>query len=216
MGGAISGIGNAVGGILGGIGANKAAKQQQKSLDKQMDWQRDLMERQDAWLSPFREAGTNALPDLVALAGQPIDREKSLSQYYGGQEFAQSEEAARRSQLAAAEATGGLGSSATNNALASIAPTLGQNYLAQQTAQQQDMYNQLMGLVNVGLSGAGAQSATAAQGTNTLLGLQSQKGNVNASKAALPWQVAGYSQNALSQGAAQDVNNFGNMFGSFI
>lgn len=220
MGGIVSGIGSAVGGILGGIGANKAAKQQQKSLDKQMDWQRDLMNRQDEWLSPFREAGTGALPDLIALAGQPIDREKTLQQYYGGNEYKMAEGAARNSLLASAEATGNLGSSATANSLTTIAPTLGQNYLAQMTAQQQDMYNQLMGLANVGLSGAGAQSAAAAQGTNALNALQGQKGNVNAAKAALPWQVAGYTQNALNQGAAQDLNNgaswASNLFGSFI
>lgn len=220
MGGIVSGIGSAVGGILGGIGANKAAKQQQKSLDKSMDWQRELAAKQDAWLSPFRKAGTEALPDLIALAGQPINREKSLQQYYGGNEYKMAADQAQRSLLASAEATGGLGGSSVQNSLASIAPTLGQNYLAQQQAQQQDMYNQLMGLVNVGLSGAGAQSASAAQSTNALTALQAQKGNVNAQKAALPWQAAGYTQNALNQGAAQDMNNGAqwatNIFGSFI
>ncbi|QQV88677.1 DNA transfer protein [Kosakonia phage Kc166B] len=216
MGGAISGIGGAVSGIIGGIGANKAAKQQAKSTDKQMDMYRELAEQQRQLLDPFVKAGTGALGDLTAIAGQPIDREAALKQYYGGQEFAQDSEAARRQQLAASAATGGLGSSATNNALAAIAPQLGQNYLTQMTAQQQDMYNQLMGLANVGLSGAGAQSAAAAQSTNSLAALQGQKGNINAARAALPWQVASNVNGSLTQGAATDANSFTNLFGGLF
>jgi hypothetical protein len=216
MGGAISGITGAVSGILGGIGTNKALKQQQKATDKQMDYQRELAQQQAEWLSPFREAGAGALPQLTAIAGQPIDREQLLSDYYGGQEFAQSEEAARRSQLASAEATGGLGSTATSNSLAAIAPTLGQNYLNAMQAQQQDMYNQLLGLTNVGLTGAGAQSAAATGTTNALTALAGQKGQILGQKAALPWNTAASANSSLGYGAAQDVNSFSNMFGGMF
>lgn len=216
MGGVISGVTGAVGGILGGIGANKAAKQQAKSTNKQMDMYRELAEQQRQLLDPFVKAGTGALSGLAATAGKPIDREALLNKYYSGNEYKMESEQARREQLAAAAATGGLGSSATNNALAAIAPTLGQNYLSQMTAQQQDMYNQLLGLANVGLSGAGAQSAAAASTTNSLAALQGQKGNINASRAALPWQVAGNVNASMGQGAASDVNSFTNIFGGFF
>lgn len=238
MGGAISGIGGAVSSVIGGIGTRKGLKQQQKATDKQMDIQRQLQQEQIGYareleakqskiLSPFREAGTEAIPGLVGVAGQPIDRDGLLSQYYGGKEFAMSEDQARRSLLASAEATGGLGSTATSNSLQAIAPTLGQNYLNTQQAQQQDMYNQLMGLVNVGLSGAGAQSAASAgttnaltaaasQAGNALTGLAGQKGNILAQKAALPWQVAATANNQMAQGAAQDMNTFTNMFGGMF
>jgi|SRR6478736_3760283 len=216
MGGAISGIGGAVSGIIGGIGASKAAKQQAKSTDKQMDMQRQLLEEQRALMEPYVNAGTTALGSVQKIAGQPIDRDAALKEYYGGQEFAQDSEAARRQQLAASAATGGLGSSSTNNALAAIAPQLGQNYLTQMTAQQQDMYNQLMGLVNVGLSGAGGQSAASAATTNSLTALQGQKGNINAARAALPWQVAANANASMSQGAANDVNSFTSMFGGMF
>lgn len=216
MGGAISGITGAVSGVLGGIGTNKALKQQQKATDKQMDYQRELQAQQAEWLSPFREAGTNALGDLSAIAGQPINREALLSDYYGGQEFAMSEEQARRSQLASAEATGGLGSASTQNTLAAIAPTLGQNYLNAMQAQQQDMYNQLLGLTNVGLSGAGAQSAAATGTTNALTALAGQKGQILGQKAALPWNTAASVNSSLGNGAAQDANSFTSMFGGMF
>lgn len=216
MGGAISGLTGATSSILGGIGTRKALKQQQKATDKQMDYQRELQAQQAEWLSPFREAGTNAIPLLTAIAGQPINREQLLSDYYGGNEFKMAEEQARRSQLASAEATGGLGNTSTQNVLASIAPSLGQNYLNAMQAQQQDMFNQLIGLTNVGLSGAGAQSAAATGTTNALTALAGQKGQILGQKAALPWNVAATANNQIGQGAAQDVNSFTSMFGGMF
>lgn len=220
MGGAISGGASATSSVLGSFGTKHALKEQQKATDKQMNYQRELAAQQAEWLSPFREAGTNALPGLIALAGKPIDREQTLSDYYGGQEFAQSEEQARRSQLASAEAMGGLGSTANSNVLASIAPQLGQNFLQAKTAEQQDMYNQLMGLTNVGLSGAGAQSAAASGTTNALTALAGQKGNIVGQRGALGWNTAATANNQVGQGLAQDVNTFtdmfSNMFGAMI
>lgn len=216
MGGAISGIGGAVSSVIGGIGTNKALKQQQKATDKQMGYQRDLAAQQAEWLNPFRKAGTDALPGLIALAGNPIDREQLLKQYYAGNEFAQDENQARRSLLASSEATGNLGASTTANNLSAIAPSLGQNFLSMKTAEQQDMFNQLMGLTNIGLSGAGAQSAAAAGTTNALTALAGQKGNILGAKAALPYNVAATANNQISQGAAQDVNSFTSMFGGMM
>lgn len=216
MGGAISGITSAVSGIVGGIGTHKAQKAEQKSIDRQMDMQRESLDKQLALTAPYRAAGEAALPQLQALAGKPIDREALLNQYYGGNEYKIQSDAATRSQLAAAAATGGLGSTSNNNALAAIAPTLGQDYLNTMNAQQQDMYNQLMGLVNVGLSGSGAAQNAQASGTSNLIALQGNKGENSAKRAALPWQVGAYANNAMGQGAASDVNSFTNMFGGMF
>jgi len=216
MGGAISGVTSAVGGIIGGIGTHKAQKAEQKSIDRQMDMQRDALAQQLALTSDYRAAGEKALPQLQAIAGKPIDREALLKSYYGGNEYAMNSEAATRNQLAAAAATGGLGSTTTNNALAAIAPSLGMDYLNTMSAQQQDQYNQLMGLVNVGLSGSGAASAAVGSGTSNLIGLQGNKGANSAARAALPWQVGAYANNAVGQGAASDVNSFTNMFGGMF
>lgn len=216
MGGAISGITSAVSGVVGAIGTNKALNQQKKSINKQQDLEQQNLERQLALTEPYRNAGTQALTQIQTLAGKPIDREALLNQYYGGNEYKIQSDAATRSQLAAAAATGGLGSTSNNNALAAIAPTLGQDYLNTMNAQQQDMYNQLMGLVNVGLSGTGAAQNANASATSNLVALQGAKGQNNASRAALPWQTASYANNAMGQGAASDVNSFTNMFGGMF
>ena len=103
---------------------------------------------------------------------------------------------ARNQQLAASEATGGLGSTSTGNALGAIAPQLGQNYLAMREGQQADLFNRLLSGVNIGLSGAGMQQqAAGAYG--------SQAGNI-------------MSQNAAQQAQAQLANAqlWGNTIGS--
>lgn len=216
MGGAISGITSAVSGVVGAIGTNKALNQQKKSINKQQDLEQQNLERQLALTAPYRAAGEQALTQAQGLAGKPIDREALLNQYYGGNEYAIQSDAATRQQLAASAATGGLGSTSNNNVLASIAPTLGQDYLNTMSAQQSDMYNQLMGLVNVGLSGSGAAQNANASATSNLVALQGAKGQNNASRAALPYQTAAYANNAMGQGAASDANSFTNMFGGMF
>jgi hypothetical protein len=210
MGGIVSGVGGAVSSVLGGIGAHKGAKAQARSNDRALDAQMQMFDQQSEWLSPFRKAGESGLEGLQGLAGKPIDRNALLSQYFQSPEYQQLADQARYQQLASAEATGGLGSTVTGNALAGIAPQLGQNFLNMKTAEQQDMYNQLLGLVNVGLSGAGAQSAAAANHANALGSLYSQQGAINAGRKALPWQIAGSANQSLTNGASQDMNQFGN------
>lgn len=214
MGGIVSGVTGAVGGILGGIGAHKAAKEQVKSNDKQQALQRDQLAYQQQQMAPFVNAGQDALKQLTGLAGQPIDRASTLSDYYKSPEYQMMADQARYNILNSAEATGGLGASATGNALGGIAAQLGQNYLSQMTAQQQDMYNQLMGLTNVGLSGAGANVSSSQQFASQQSNLLGQQGQIKAGKAALPWQVAGGVNNSLGNGVAQDMNTGASMFGN--
>jgi len=217
MGGAISGTGGAISGILGGIGANKAAKQQESAQQQAMQQTQQGYNSAVGWMQPYETAGNSALSGLTSLAGKPLDRADLLNNYYNSREFSDLSQQARGQQLAAAEATGGLGSSATNNALASIAPALGQNYLADMTDQQQTMYNQLLGLSNMGAQSANALGNYAVGQGNTMAGLTQQLGQIKAGKAALPWQVAASANNSMAQGASQDVNKFtgifANMFG---
>ncbi|MFH2237368.1 hypothetical protein ABK650_24345 [Citrobacter freundii] len=120
---------------------------------------------------------------LQGIAGQPIDRNKLLNSYYDSPEFAMQEDQARNSILRSAQATGGLGSTATGNLLGSIAPQLGQNYLNMMTDQQNNMYQQLMGLTNVGLSAGGAQNAAGGQYSNSYGQNMGQIGAAQAGKA---------------------------------
>lgn len=216
MGGVVSGVGNAVSGVIGGIGAHKAAKQQQKYQDKAMSQQREGYQNAVEWMSPYREAGQSALTGLQGIAGQPIDRNQALAQYFASPEYKMMSDQARYQSLNAAEATGGLGSTATGNQLASIAPTLGQNYLADMTNQQQNMYSQLMGLSGLGAESANALGNYAIGQGNTMAGMYQQKGQIMAGKAALPWQVGASANSSINNGAASDINQFTGMFGGMM
>jgi len=157
--------------VSSAVGSNQAeiaSRGQQQAATDSMDMQERMFNQQLDLLDPYRQAGLQGLESLGGVAGRPLDRNAELAQYYQSPEFAQMSGVARNQQLASAEATGGLGSTSTGNALASIAPQLGQSYLAQRSAQQQDTYNQLTGLANIGLSGAGAQASYAGNyGSNT-------------------------------------------------
>ncbi|WP_343552107.1 DNA transfer protein [Pantoea sp.] len=216
MGGAISGSGAAVSSVIGGIGAHKAAKEQQKYQDKAMNASREGYNNAVNWLSPYEEAGNSALAGLQGIAGQPIDRTQLLNDYFGSQEYQQMADQARYQSLASAEATGGLGSTAYANQIATIAPTLGQNYLSAMTDQQQNMYSQLMGLAGVGAESANALGNFAVGQGNTMAGMYQQKGQIMAGKAALPYQVAASANSSITNGAAQDVNQFTGMFGGMM
>ncbi len=216
MGGAISGIGGAVSGVIGGIGAHKAAKQQQKYQDKAMGQQREGYQNAVDWVSPYEQAGQSALAGLQGIAGKPIDRNQLLAGYFQSPEYKMMADQARYQSLNAAEATGGLGSTATSNQLASIAPMLGQNYLADMTNQQQNMYAQLLGLSGLGAESANALGNYAIGQGNTMAGMYQQKGQIMAGKAALPWQVAASANSSINNGVASDVNQFTGMFGGMM
>ncbi|MBI0520867.1 DNA transfer protein [Pectobacterium parmentieri] len=216
MGGVVSGIGGAVSGVLGGIGANKAAKQQVAAQDRAMAASQSGYNSAVSWMSPYEEAGQSGLKGLQGIAGQPIDREALLSEYFNSPEFQMMADQARNQGLRGAQATGGLGSTATGNMLSSIAPTLGQNYLADMTDQQQAMYSQLMGLTNMGAQSANALGNFAVGQGNTMAGLQQQMGQIKGGKAALPWQVASSANSSINNGASSDINQFTGMFGGMM
>lgn len=216
MGGAISGSGAAVSSVIGGIGARKAAKEQQKYQDKAMNASREGYNNAVEWLSPYQDAGQSGLAGLQSIAGQPIDRNQLLSDYFVSPEYQQLADQARYQSLAASEATGGLGSTVQSNQLGAIAPTLGQNYLNAMTDQQQNMYAQLMGLTGLGAESANALGNFAVGQGNTMAGMYQQKGQIMAGKAALPYQVAASANSSITNGAAQDVNQFTGMFGGMM
>lgn len=156
----MSGIGKSIGNIVGGItGANAASGAQVNAANQSNAAALQVYNDQKQRLQPFLDAGKSALPGLQAIAGQPIDRTSLLSGYLGSDEFSQLANQARYQTLASAEATGGLGSTATANGLAAIAPQLGQNYLNSMTDQQNNMYSQFMGLSNLGVNSASAANA---------------------------------------------------------
>ena len=78
--------------------------------------------------TPLAGKHVGSLENLSSLEGQG----QALNQYYNSQQYKDLAGQARYQSLAAAEATGGLGSTATSNQLATIAPTLGQQWLSGQ------------------------------------------------------------------------------------
>lgn len=205
MGSVISGVAGGVSGILGGIGANKSAKQQQKYQDKAMDQSKAGYNNAVNWVSPYEKAGRTALEGLQGIAGKPIDRNATLAEYFASPEYKMMSDQARYQSLNSAEATGSLGSTATGNMLASIAPTLGQNYLADRINQQQNMYSQLMGLSGFGAEAANALGNYAIGQGNNMAGMYQQKGQIMAGKAAIPWQTAASANYSVGKG-------FGDLF----
>ncbi|GAA0484435.1 DNA transfer protein [Tatumella punctata] len=148
MGGIAKGIGKVVGSITG---ANQAAQAQTDAANQSNATALQIYNQQAATLQPFVQSGQSYLTGLNSVLN---NRSGTLNDYYNSPEYAGLANQARYQQLASAEATGGLGSTATSNGLASIAPQLGETYL-------NDRYNQLLGGVNVGLSAAGASNAAA-------------------------------------------------------
>lgn len=167
MGGIAKGIGNAIGSVVGGItGSNAAADAQVKAGNQANQTAWNIYQDQKQTNQPFLNAGLTGLSGLASIAGQPINRNQLLSDYYNSHEYQMMGDQARYQALQGAEATGGLGSTATGNVLSSIAPQLGQNYLSMMTDQQNNMYGQLLGLTNVGLSAAGANNAASGNYSN--------------------------------------------------
>lgn len=177
----MSGIGKGLGKIVGSItGANQAADAQKSAANQSNATALQIYNDQKQTLAPFLSAGQTALSGLKGIAGQPIDRNSLLNNYYSSAEYQGLANQARYQGLNAAEATGGLGSTATGNFLSSIAPQLGQNYLGMMTDQQNNMYNQLLGLTNVGLSAGGATNAAAGNYSNSVQNNLAQMGAASA------------------------------------
>ncbi|MGK9174108.1 DNA transfer protein [Yokenella regensburgei] len=211
----MSGIAKGVGSIVGSItGANQAASAQKSAANQSNATALQIYNDQKKTLAPFLGAGQAALTGLQGLAGQPIDRNASLLSYLSSPEYQMLSNQARYQGLNAAEATGGLGSTATGNMLSSIAPQLGQNYLSMMTDQQNNMYQQLLGLTNVGLSSGGATNAAAGNYSNSVQNNLAQVGAANAGASLA-------NGNALTSGlgylaGTSTAKTLGNSLGSFL
>ncbi|AIX74661.1 DNA transfer protein [Pantoea sp. PSNIH4] len=145
-------------------------------------------------LAPYMKVGQPALQqlqNLSTLQGQ----NQALSQYYNSDQYKGLADQARYQSLAASEATGGLGSTATSNQLASIAPTLGQNWLS---GQMQNYGN----LLNVGMSAAAGQASAGQNYANNAGALAQQLGAINAARAQQPSTAQGIIGGGLSGASA--------------
>lgn len=172
----------------GGAGAQAKATQNGIDLQREM-WQTNMQNL--APFTPLAQQYVSQLQGLSTLQGQG----QALNDYYNSQQYKDLAGQARYQSLMSAEATGGLGSTATGNQLAAIAPTLGQNWLSGQMNNAQNLANiglgALTGQANAGQNYANnasqlfqQQANAAAANANRPSGLQSALGGAAAGAAA--------------------------------
>ncbi|EOB9989548.1 DNA transfer protein [Cronobacter sakazakii] len=174
--------------LKGGKGGDGGASAQAKAINKQTALQREQWQTVMNNLAPFTPLAqqyVSQLQNLSSLQGQ----NSALNSYYGSDQYKQLENQARYQTLQSAEATGGLGSTATSNQLATIAPTLGQTWLS---GQMQNYNN----LANIGLGALQGQANAGQTYANNMGALYQQQANLAAANANRP---SGF-QSALSGG----------------
>jgi ABC-type Fe2+-enterobactin transport system substrate-binding protein len=167
-------------------GAGAQAKATQKGIDLQREmWQTNMQNL--APFTPLAQQYVSQLQNLSTLQGQG----QALKDYYNSPQYEDLAGQARYQTLMSAEATGGLGSTATGNQLAAIAPTLGQNWLSGQM-------NNYQNLANIGLGALTGQANAGQNYANNASQLYQQQANAAAANANRPSGL----QSALGGAAA--------------
>lgn len=156
----------------GGAGAQAEATQKGIDLQREM-WQTNMNN-----LAPFTPLAQQYIQQLQGLS-TPQGQQSALNDYYGSQQYKDMAGQLRYQALNSAEATGGLGSTATTNSLATIAPTLGQNWLSGQM-------NNYQNLANIGLGALTGQSTAGQSYANNVGQLYQQQANASAARANQP------------------------------
>lgn len=183
-------------------GSDSGSKAQARATEKGIELQREMWQTNMQNLAPFTPLAkqyVSQLQNLSSLHGQG----QALNQYYNSQQYKDLAGQARYQSLAAAEATGGLGSTATGNQLAAIAPTLGQNWLS----GQMNNYNNL---ANIGLGALTGQANAGQNYANNVSQLYQQQAAASAANANRPSGL----QSAL--GGAMSGAASGAMIGSVV
>lgn len=175
------------GGGDNGAGAQADATKKGIELQREM-WQTNMQNL--APFTPLAQQYVSQLQGLSTLQGQG----KALNDYYNSQQYKDLAGQARYQSLMSAEATGGLGSTATGNQLAAIAPTLGQNWLSGQM-------NNYQNLANIGLGALTGQANAGQNYANNASQLYQQQANAAAANANRPSGFQNFATGALS-GAA--------------
>lgn len=175
----------------GGDGGSKAqAQATQNGIDLQREmWQTNLQNL--APFTPLAQQFVQQLQGLSTLQGQ----QSALNDYYGSQQYKDMAGQLRYQALNSAEATGGLGSTATTNSLATIAPTLGQNWLSGQM-------NNYQNLANIGLGALTGQANAGQSYANNMSQLYQQQANAAAAGGNQQSKLGGALQGAAAGAAA--------------
>ncbi|HBN5783016.1 TPA: DNA transfer protein [Escherichia coli] len=193
-------------------GSDSGSKAQARATEKGIELQREMWQTNMQNLAPFTPLAqqyVSQLQNLSSLQGQG----QALNQYYNSQQYKDLAGQARYQSLAAAEATGGLGSTATGNQLAAIAPTLGQNWLS----GQMNNYNNL---ANIGLGALQGQANAGQTYANNMSQISQQSAALAAANAnrpsALQQGVSGAASGALLGGGIASALELSTPWGAGI
>ncbi len=170
----------------GDNGAGAQADAMRHSADLQ-DAQFNRIMTNLAPFTPLAQQYITQMQGLSTLEGQ----DKALQGFYGSDMYKRQADQSRYQALNAAEATGGLGSTATANQLAAIAPSLGQSWLG-------DQMNSAQNLANIGLGALQGQANAGQNYANNMGSLYQQQAALAAANANRP---SGFQQ-AISGGAS--------------
>lgn len=158
-------------------------------------------------ISPYMNAGTQALGAQMDMLANPMNSQQALSDYYASPEYDQQMQAANYAANSAAEASGGLGNTATGNALAAQSAEMGQNYLNSLGKQRQQQFNNLGGLSKQGLNATNTMGKWAADDYGNAAGLLSNAATANVNAAAAQAKA-----DASKRGGMMNLASYGMMF----
>lgn len=178
----------------GGGGGDGGSKAQARATERGIELQREMWQTNMQNLAPFTPLAqqyVQQLQGLSTLQGQ----QSALNDYYGSQQYKDMAGQLRYQALNSAEATGGLGSTATTNSLATIAPTLGQNWLSGQM-------NNYQNLANIGLGALTGQANAGQSYANNMSQLYQQQANAAAAGGNQQSKLGGALQGAAAGAAA--------------
>lgn len=194
-------------GLFSGNSAADAASEYSDQMKKIAQGYGTLGKYQYQAISPYMNAGTQALSAQLEMLANPINNQQALSDYYASPQYAEQEQAAEYALNSQAEATGGLGNTATGNALAAQTTQMGQNYLTGLNKQRQQQFTNLGGLSKQGLNATTTMGKWAGDDYNKAAGYLGSGANAQANAAA-----ADAKRKSGRLGGALNLASYGAMF----
>lgn len=171
-------------------GGDNGAGAQADAMRHSADLQDAQFSRIMTNLAPFTPLAEQYIKDMQTLSTLE-GQNKALQGFFGSDMYKQQADQSRYQAMNAAEATGGLGSTATMNQLAAIAPSLGQAWLG-------DQMNSAQNLANIGLGALQGQANAGQNYANNMGSLYQQQAALAAANANRP---SGFQQ-AIGGGAS--------------
>lgn len=188
------------GAVIGGIATGQAAREQSKATDRATAAQERMFNRQVELQEPFRQAGVNALPELIAASRYtPF----SMEQFQQDPGYAFRMREGLKALDRSAAARGGLLSGNQLRGVTQFGQELGSqeytNAFNRYQAERAARLNPLQSLAGMGQSNAATMAQQAGQFGNVLGQAEATKGNIRASS-----YMGG--ANALTGGIGQYLN----------